>query len=406
MTAVARATYNLKVAWSAYNLGLFTFDVSEFDGADTLGVSPFDVAFGGPYDDVSALFAGGTWTRGSDDNLQRILAGSATFSLRDPGGRFNPANPSSPLFGQIESRLHPCQLTGTYAGVTYPLFYGWVRGDQSQPGNRRSYATLTCVDLFYWLDRAMPVIASTGTTTTGAAIGAVLDAIGWIDPALRHLDTGDTIPDFSADGTVTATDLISGLLQAERGVFFHAGTGKATYRDRTAVFATSSVATIADLMSSIVPAVDFDLVQNRVTVTRTQDSYTAVAVDQDSANRFGFSDLTPISTPYLANDAQADALAAFILSQVSSPNPPLYALTIDNREAALLTQILAREINDHVTVTESTDGSGGDYILQQLQHTLDETANHTATYAATRATSLDPILFDTATFDGAAVFEY
>lgn len=406
MTAVARATYNLKVAWSAYNLGLFTFDVSEFDSTDTLGVSPFDVAFGGPYDDVSALLAGGSWTRGSDDNMNRILAGSAAFQLRDPGGRFNPANPSSPLYGQIESRLHPCQLTATYAGTTYPLFYGWVRGDQSQPGNRRSYAALTCVDLFYWLDRAMPVIASTGTTTTGAAIGLILDAVGWIDPMLRDLDTGDTIPDFSADGSASATDLISGLLQAERGTFFHAGTGKATYRDRLAAFATSSVATIADLMSSIIPAVDFDLIQNRVTVTRSQNSYSAVAVDTDSANRFGFSDLPEITTPYLSTDAQADDLASFILSQVSRPKPPLYALTIDNRESALLTQILAREINDHVTVTESADGSGGDYILQQLQHTLDENANHSATYAATRASSLDPILFDTATFDGAAVFEY
>lgn len=406
MAAVARASYNLKVAWSAYNIGILTFDESTFDSADTFGVSPFDVSFGGPYDDVSALFAGGTWTRGSDDNMKRLLAGSATFLLRDPSDRFNPANDSSPLYGQIESRLHPCQLTGTYAGTTYPLFYGWVRGDQAQPGNRRSYATLTCVDLFYWLDRANPVIASTGTTTTGAAIGLVLDAVGWVDPMLRDLDTGDTIPDFSADGTVSATSLIEGLLNAERGLFFHAGSGVATYRSRLTRLLSTSVATIADNMADLAPAVDFDLDQNRVTIIRTQNSYTAVQVNQASANRIGYADLSPITTPYLNDDAQADGLAASILAEVSSPKPPLRNLTIDNREAALLTQILAREITDRVTVSEAAAGSSGDFVLQQLAHTLDADGNHSATYAASRPLRGTPILFDTSTFDGTDTFVY
>lgn len=433
MASVARATYKLQVAWSAYNLGAFSFDFSTFDGTDTLGVSPLDQSFGGPYDDVSQWFRGGTWKRGSDDNLKTLLPGAATFELRDPDNRFNPNNPSSPLYGQIESRLHPCQLTGTLAGVTYPLFYGWVRGDQAKPGNRRSFATLTCVDLFYWTDRVYPVIASTGQTTTGTAIGLILDAVGWTDPRLRDLDVGDVIPDFSADGTVTATKLIEGLLLAERGMFFHAATGKATYRSRLRAFQgaatgtivttslplllsgpstviafgpAASVGTITDRMSDIEPNVDFDLLQNRVTVTRTQTGYSAVKVDQGSANRIGYSDLQAINTPYLLDDSQADDLASWILSQVASPKPPIYDLTIDNREAGLLTQALAREITDRVTIVESAADTSGDFVLQQLAHTIDENGGHTAVYVAQRPATAIPILFDTSTFDSPAVFVY
>lgn len=410
---VGRATYNAWVSWSAYNIGLFSFDHSTLDGTDVLGASPLDATFGGPYDDLSSLLDRITYTRGRDDNLSTMLAGEATIDVRDPTGIFNAENPASPLYGQIEDRLHPVKLTATHGGIVSGLFYGWVDQVIWKPGNRRATAELHCVDLFYRLKRAKPIIASTGPTTTGAAIGRVLDAIGATDPGMRDLDAGDTIPDFSAGGTVDGLALIEGLLTAERGVFFVAGTGKATYRSRLSRLLKTSSATITDLMASQAPGVDFNAAQTRVTVTRTQTSYSAVATaDSTALGKLGYLDDASIDGPsvetsYLTTDAQADQLAAWILSQVKTPRPPLYDFQLDNREDALLTQILARELVDRITVSAGRGGTAGDFHIDKLTGTIDtKDGSHTIEYLLSRAATLTPFVLGTSTFDGGGVLVY
>ena len=93
---------------------------------------------------------------------------------------------------------------------------------------------------------ARPIIAATGPTTTGAAIGIILDSVGWTEPGMRSLDVGDAIPDFSADGTKTALELIEELLVAERGILFVNGSGVVVYRSRNARASQASLATISD----------------------------------------------------------------------------------------------------------------------------------------------------------------
>jgi len=91
------------------------------------------------------------------------------------------------------------------------------------------------------------------------------------------------------------------------------------------------------------PGVDFNQSQTRVTVERIDPvtglvTYTAVALaDTATLGKVGYVDAPTISTPYLLSDAQADALALWVLSQVKQPRPPMYGLSLDNREAALLT---------------------------------------------------------------------
>src|SRR4051794_28446558 len=94
MASIARAVHRLQVGWGAYSAGLLSFDFSRFDaGGDVFGLSPLDSTFGGtPFDDVSARYVRGSAKRGRDDNVATMLAGSATFDLRDPDGIFNPEN--------------------------------------------------------------------------------------------------------------------------------------------------------------------------------------------------------------------------------------------------------------------------------------------------------------------------
>lgn len=414
MATVARDTINGWVSWGAWNVGLLSFDHSLFGGADVFGVSPLDATFGGPYDDISSKLERIVIKRGRNDNLTTMLQGEADVDFRDPTGIFNVDNAASPLYGQLEDRLHPIKLQSTFAGV-FPRFYGWGDKFTWEPQGRRGIVRLHCVDLFYWLQRATPVIASTGPTTTGAAIGLILDAIGATDAAMRDLDVGDTIPDFSANGvgaiaTGNGLELIAGLLEAERGAFFVAGTGKATYRSRLSRLTKTSSATITDRMYAGSPGVDFNQSQTRVTVTRTQTGYKAVAVvDAATIGKRGYVDAPEISTPYLLSDSQADGLAAWVLSQVKQPRPPMYDLTIDNREAALLTQILTRELIDRITVNATRGGTVGDFHIDSITETIDFSGNksdHSVQWLLSRASAVKPILFDAYLFDSADQFVY
>jgi hypothetical protein len=411
VTAVARAVTNGWVSWGAYNVGLLSFDHSLFDGTDVFGVSPLDATFTGTYDDVSKMLDQIRVTRGRSNNLDVVLAGTANVDLRDPSGNFNPDNPSGPLYGQLEDRLHPIKLVDTFAGTTYGLFYGWVRRFHWEPQGRRGITRLECVDLFYWLERANPVIASTGPTTTGAAIGKILDSVGATDAGMRDLDTGDTIPDFSANGTNTALELIQGLLDAERGVFFIAGTGKATYRSRLSRLTKVSATTITDKMSNAEPGVDWDQTYTRVTVQRVDAAgtllYTTTSTDAATVAKVGYNDLPTIQTTYLNSNAQADTLAAWILSQNLSPKPPLRDFTIDNREAAQLTQLLARELVDRITVNAARGGTSGDFHIDSISLAIDgTTGGHTMAWLLSKASTMNPIVFDTSTFDNGFQFVY
>lgn len=410
---VARASYSLEVAWDAYSTGIFTFDVSEFDGTDTLGVSPFDFRFTGENDDLSAMFDGGDVTRGEANAAVggSAAAGSATFELRDPDGLCNPDNALSPLAGMLADRLHPVRLRSKFDDVWHGIYFGWVRRSVWEPQGRRGVSRLECVDLFWWLERAEPVITATGITTTGAAIGRILDAIGWTDPALRDLADGDTIPDFSSDGKKNALQLIRDLLETERGVFYINGDGVATYRDRASRALVGSVSisgfaagTIQNTMRAISPGVDFENAVTRVTVNRTQTAFQAVAVDDDAQRKIGFSDLS-IDTPYLLSDTQATDLATWLLSQLKTAQQPLYDLTIDNRDASLLDQILNREIGDRITVSAVRGNTLLDGYIDQLTHRITRT-RHTGAWTLSRATIGTAFTFDVSEFDGEDVLVY
>ena len=404
VSAVARASYTLEVAWQAYNTGIFTFDYSTFDGADTLGVSPFDTTFTGPNDDLSTIFDGASVSRGRSNTRDTVLAGSSSIDVRDRAGLLNPENTGSPIYSVLQDRLHPVRLRGTVGGVTYGIYYGWIRRSVWQPGGRKGTAQLECVDLFWWLERANPVIAATGPTTTGAAMGLVLDAIGWTDPLARALDTGDIIPDFTADGTKTALQLIQDLLEAERGVFFIDGDGVATFRSRLTRVQMTSVATIVNPANSLSPGVDFESVRSRVTVTRTQNAYQAIALDDTARRKVGFADET-LETAYLPSDTQADDLAAWLLSQLKLPREPIYETTLDNRSTAFLTQIMARELVDRITLTTDRGNVNGDFHIDSLEHRISRDS-HTMRWLLSRATTLVPLRFDTSLFDGAETFVY
>jgi hypothetical protein len=234
---------------------------------------------------------------------------------------------------------------------------------------------------------------ATESTTTGAFIGRLLDAIDFNDPTLRRggitstgtrnttLDTGDTITVSSPTGDRSALQLIEELLEAERGVFYISGGGIATYEERDSrAHRTSSAATITDAAVKSNPGFQLDKLVNRQTVSRKDpatgnDTGTPQTASNDvSIGLFGVSSGSSISSQYLPTDGQALALASYIVNLRSDFETPV-VVELDGGDATALTQQLTRELQDRVTVNDTVAGTSGDYIIEAVEHEITDGGN-------------------------------
>jgi hypothetical protein len=234
---------------------------------------------------------------------------------------------------------------------------------------------------------------ATASTTTGARIGQLLDAIDFNDPSLRRggiatdgsrntdLDTGDSITVSSAAGDKSALQMIEELLTAERGVFYIAGDGSATYEERDSrAHRTSSSATITDAAIKSNPGFQLDRLINRQTVSRIDPATgNATGTPQTASNAtstalYGVSSGPSISSQYLSSDAQAISLASYIVSLRSDFQTPV-VVELDGGDATALTQQLTRELQDRVTVNDTVAGTSGDYIIEAVEHEISDGGN-------------------------------
>ena len=272
----------------------------------------------------------------------------------------------------------------------------------------------------------------TATTTTGARIGQLLDAIDFTDPTLRRggikndgtrnttgLDVGDTVTVSPADGSKSALAMIQELLVAERGVFYIAGDGSATYEERDSrAHRTTSSATVTNAAISSDPGFQLDKLINRQTVSRLDPATgnatgrPQTASEEISIGLFGVSSGSEISTQFLSGDAQAFSLASYIVGLRSDFETPV-VVELDAGDPTSLTQQLVRELQDRVTVNDTVIGTTGDYIIEAVEHEISEGGNRfitrftlsrygveAITFAADAATS--PVVF--APPDGTVTF--
>jgi hypothetical protein len=354
-------TYVTEVAWGGSVEGLFRIGISTVGGTDTIGVWPADGAFEAVTDDTVAFAT----QRGRSSDQAQLMTGTATIRLRDQSGKYNPSNPSSSLAPNVVP-FKAVRITASFSGTVHPLFYGFIMSIANNPSPQRPITTLQCADLMAWLTLRKPTIASTGTTTTGAAIGTVLDEVSW-PASLRDLDTGDAIADFSADGTKTSLALIKSLLDAEMGAFYIAGDGKATFKDRNSRYASlASLSTIDGASETLMGFQSTNMVAtifNSATVTRTGGT-AQTASDTDSINTYGQRDMGALTTPYLADDAAALSRARLRVLKFKDPKTPATAKMVSssNTTAAML----ARELGDRVTITEPFGNTDKQYFVESI----------------------------------------
>ena len=362
-------TYTLEVAWGGSLEGLFRINVSTVGGTDVIAGWPDDVGF----EDVTGDTVGFATGRGRSNDKTQMLAGTATIRLRDQSGLYNPANMGSSLYPNVKP-FRPVRIKATYSGTTYGLFYGFLTSIGSSADPDSPVTQLECADLFSWLTLRKPTISATSTTTTGAAIGLILDGVAW--PAtLRSLDAGDTIPDFSADGSKNCLSLINDLLQSEMGLFYMDGSGVATFDNRNARFA--SVATSADIDGASDTLMGFQssnnisTIYNAASVTMT-GSTAQTATDTDSINAFGRRDMGGLTTPYISTDAAAQARANLRVLRYKDPKNPSSATMVSS--STTTPSMLGSEIGWRVRMTEPFGGTDKDFFVESISQTSEASA--------------------------------
>lgn len=184
------------------------------------------------------------WKMGRDGS--RSLSGfmSADIELEldnrsegAPGPPWSPDNSAGPLFGNLGPGK-PVRIRAT-SGTTRDLFRGFIDDYNIDPHRAKKSASITCVDAFAHFADAVINTALLKGITTGDAIVAILDAIGWPGTGLksstfRDIDAGNTtIRHFWLENE-TAGQAIKDVIESEGppSVCFVDGTGKFVFRGR------------------------------------------------------------------------------------------------------------------------------------------------------------------------------
>lgn len=304
----------------------------------------------------------------------------------------------------------PIQVTATFSGTTYPLFYGYADGwfDTTPTGTGPYYseATLNATDGFKVLAGiTLPTVGVAGAgEDTGARVARLLDAARW-PASQRDIATGDT----TLQATTFGGDPLS-LAQlatdSEAGQLYVSGDGNVTFRNRRALLtearSTTPQAVFGDLpgtvqaagtelfFADVTRADDDTTLANDVQATRVGGTLQE-ATDQGSAAQFLFPRTYARSDLIQQDDPTALQWAQWVLYVSAGAENRFDAIDVDptsdgNGDATYpqaLTQAawaaaLGREIGDRIQIWRRPPNAGTvtkDCFITGITHTFDASAS-------------------------------
>ena len=367
------ADYLLQAGFGGGIGGRFTIGSSLLSGTDILP-SAWTEFFNGPDDDLTNDVADGSTiqiSRGWDSVLASVESGKCSATVLKPSAiaHYDPNDPASPMYsltpGFVPMRPFRLIASNDVWATSHGLFYGFIRTADYNPDTGE--CVIQAEDLMLWLSRIEnPVISPVSGISSSQAVGLLLDSFGFTDPGFRSLSATPSVTsmNFSGDGTVTALDLLKGIIDAEQGYAFVDGNGVFHFEDRYARDRrrVASYAFSAEL-TNINSRASADAIANRVTVTSSVTGHAQIAEDPTSIQNFGVGDATNITSDYLPDDVSAAALAYLIMRRLKDPHPPQTG-TIYNETAALLATQLGLELQQRLTI------DGVDVFLERLEHVI------------------------------------
>ena len=296
-------------------------------------------------------------TRGRNRDLERTNAGSLAVSLRNQGRAFDPQNPASP-FSRFVVPRRPVKVSANGDAIFTGQIDDW--SFTYSPGGD-SVASFQASDAFAIFARNLNGGSAAVEELTGARLNRVLDQaeVNW-PSGERDIETGNSTlaADTLEDNTL---GYISNVIEAsEQGLVFITKDGKVAFRER--LFAqVSNAVRFSDSGPGIRyedVAISFgtDLMVNQAVVE--YPGGTVIAEDLTSQVTFGITERT-LKTE-LSSEAQAQAIADYLIERYSTPEYRVQSVTVNIRgmSEAEADDVLSLELGDQADIVFRPNGIG------------------------------------------------
>ena len=306
--------------------------------------------------------------RGRNRITSQFEFGSATVTLYDQNGDWNPMNPASAYYPNLVP-LRQIIIYADYGGSQYYLFSGFITNYDTgfRQGNEDlSTVTLRCVDGFKLLagSAISTISGAPAGQLSGARVNALLDAIEW-PVSLRNIDTGDSTLQADPGTSRNALEALKTVEDSEFGGIFVDAEGSVTFISRNNLITTPATAayTFSDTGSDIsytnaVVAFDDTNLINDVTITR-EGGTAQNAYDQPSIDKYFLHSGTRTGI-LVQTDTEALNQAQGILATRKDPEVRVDSIQLNLYDDANPSKPLAGvdiELLDGVLVTKTMPGS-------------------------------------------------
>jgi hypothetical protein len=369
----------------------------------TVELATADGANPSTFTDITSYVQSVAITRGRDDVLSQVQTGTARVTLINEDGRFSPGYTLSPLYGNVAT-MRAVRIRGTFSAVTYDLYYGYIQSITPVPTPNVRTCTLDLADGFAWLDLAVTTPTYT-LVPTGTSIGVALDSASW-PAALRDLATGQsTITPSYTDQSVLSQ--IQGIgIDNEAGLVYMSGAGKVVFQDRhtrlkTPYTVSQGTFTDTDALVDVAAERPVRDIANEVKVTHATGSVTVSDATSQAAK--GPRRLA-INAGFLDAATAADRASWTLSTKKDEQDRPVIGI-VGNASGTLMTQALARDLSDRVTITDAgaRTGINAAFHIERIEHQISDGGTlHTVRWQLSPADAsgfwaLDVSLLDTST---------
>jgi hypothetical protein len=215
------------------------------------------------YTDITAYVQDGTTSRVSTRQqgpLTVYQGGTASFTLNNADGRFDPANLSGPYVAAGVSQVRPMvpvRVRAIYGGVTYSVFSGFATSWIPPAGNFGpvyDQTVLAVSDAFRIFNGVtIPASGAVGAgELSGSRIRRILAAAGWYASARGSsvIAGGNTAVQATTLGD-TALNLMQLTADTEIGELYMDGSGRLVFRNRNAILQDTRSNTVQGVFGGV-----------------------------------------------------------------------------------------------------------------------------------------------------------
>lgn len=315
--------------------------------------------------------------RGRNALADQFQTGTLTLRIIDQNGDFNPQNVSGPYY-ELLTPMRKVQITATYAGVTYPIFSGFITSYVTtypkEADSDVAYTTIQAVDAFRLANNAQisTVTGASAGNLSGTRINQILDEIDW-PASMRDIDAGLTTLQADPGTNRTSLAAMQTATDSEYGALYVDATGSFVFQDRSVT--VGSIAATPTVFSDTGAGIRYldaawilndVLVFNKATITAVGLT-PQVATNQPSIDKYFLHSYYLDNLLMQTNQVALDYAQAYVASRAET------TIRVDSISLDLYTPdynagiIAALDLDFFDPITVTTTQPGGSELTKTLQ---------------------------------------